>query len=63
MVAKTQGQKQAKEFPKEQRSEITRNLLSKDMKIVKMMVCLLTGHRRLKGHVHNIGLAEDAICK
>ena len=44
---KSPGQRQAKEFLKEQKSEFTRDLLDKDRKTVKMLVGLLTGHCRL----------------
>lgn len=44
------------------RLKFTRDLLGRK-KTVKMIVGLLRNYCRLKGHMHKIGIAEDAICR
>lgn len=60
----SQGQTQAKEFLKEHKPELTKDLLSKSMKNVKMIVSLLIGHCRLnRPNRSKIALAENIISR
>lgn len=54
------GSTQAKEFLQQQRPKFTRDVQRKGRKTLKMIVDLPTRHCKLRRHIHNIGLTEDA---
>ena len=59
----TPGQRQAKQFIKEPSPKFAEDLLRRDRKSVRAVVGMLTGHCRLRKHMSNMGLAEEALCR
>ena len=53
------GQRHTKIFLQERKPKLTAELLNFDLKAVRVLVRLLTGHCRLNKHMSNLGLEED----
>ncbi|XP_073978772.1 uncharacterized protein [Rhodnius prolixus] len=59
----TTGQRQAKEFIKVYSPRLTAELIRQGRGAIRMIVGLLTGHCRLRKHMHRMGLADDSLCR